>query len=238
MKRCPECGSARAWELADGRSRCRVCGKRYRAASAWVASRLSERTKHRLLEWFVLGVPVYRQRFRGVASAPATERFYRLIRACMAYDEQLREPFAGELECDETTFGGVRPGKRGWGARGKVIVFGVIKRNGQVKAMPIAAHSRAAMMAEIQAHTREGSLYYTDEWQAYATLRLRGDHVIIRKHKGGQRDATTSTASRASGATPRTGSILTGACRQNTSIFTWEKCATGTTTATRTLSPC
>jgi len=27
-------------------------------------------------------------------------------------------------------------------------------------------------------------LYYTDEWQAYATLRLRGDRVIIRKEKG------------------------------------------------------
>src|ERR1700692_2248033 len=29
-----------------------------------------------------------------------------------------------------------------------------------------------------------GSLYYTDEWQAYATLRMRGEHVIIRKEKG------------------------------------------------------
>nr|WP_232314052.1 transposase [Ralstonia sp. A12] len=33
-------------------------------------------------------------------------------------------------------------------------------------------------------HTREGSLYYTDAWQAYATLRLRGDHVVVRKEKG------------------------------------------------------
>ena len=29
-----------------------------------------------------------------------------------------------------------------------------------------------------------GSLYYTDEWQAYVSLRLRGDHVVIRKEKG------------------------------------------------------
>ncbi len=184
MRRCPDCGSTRAYRLGDGRRKCKACGKRYRIASAWSASRLSERTKHRLLEWFVLGVPVYRQRFRGIASAPATERFYRLVRACMAYEEQLREPFQGELECDETTFGGARHGKRGWGAAGKVIVFGVVKRNGQVKAMPIEAHSRSAVMRQIQAHTREGSLYYTDEWQAYATLRMRGEHVLIRKEKG------------------------------------------------------
>lgn len=39
-------------------------------------------------------------------------------------------------------------------------------------------------MRRIQAHTREGALYYTDEWQAYATLRRRGEHVVSRKEKG------------------------------------------------------
>ena len=72
MKRCPECSSKKAYQLADGRLKCITCGKRYRLASAWSASRLPDRTKHRLLEWFVLGVPVYRQRFRGVASATPT----------------------------------------------------------------------------------------------------------------------------------------------------------------------
>lgn len=152
--------------------------------SAWSASHLSDATKHERLRRFVWGVPVYRQRFGGPASAPAIERFYRLVRACMAWTEELREPFEGALECDETTFGGARHGKRGWGAYGKVIVFGIIKRNGQVKALPIAAHGRAEVMRHIQAHTREGALSYTDEWQAYATLRMRGKRVVIRKAKG------------------------------------------------------
>lgn len=39
-------------------------------------------------------------------------------------------------------------------------------------------------MGMIQAHSWEGSLSYTDEWQAYATLRLRGDHGVICKDKG------------------------------------------------------
>lgn len=129
-------------------------------------------------------MPVYRQRFGSPASAPAAERFYRLVRACMAWAEEPREPFEGALECDETTFGGAQLGKRGGGAYGKVIVFGIIKRNGQAKALPIAAHSRAEVMLHIQAHTREGALYYTDEWQAYATLKMRGEHVVIRKEKG------------------------------------------------------
>lgn len=102
----------------------------------------------------------------------------------MAHAEQLRDPFEGSLECDETTFGGARKGKRGWDAAGKAIVFGIVKRNGIVKAWPIPAHDRTSIMNVIQAESREGSLYYTDEWQAYATLRLRGDHVVIRKQKG------------------------------------------------------
>ena len=50
--------------------------------------------------------------------------------------------------------------------------------------MPIETASEANIMREIQAHTREGSLFYTDGWQAYATLPLRGEHVVIRKEKG------------------------------------------------------
>ncbi|WP_206098387.1 IS1595 family transposase [Oleiagrimonas sp. MCCC 1A03011] len=96
--------------------------------------------------------------------------------------EQVK-PFEGAIECDETTFGGARKGKRGWGAAGKVIVFGLVKRNGQVKAMPIPVHDRVSIMREIEAHTHEGALYYTDQWQAYATLKLRGEHVMIRKEK-------------------------------------------------------
>lgn len=184
MKRCPDCGCGHAYELGDGRRKCKGCGCRYTWTSVWDSIRLDGHTKGRLLEMFVLGVPVWRQRFTAPASRPTIERFYRLCRACCAWEEQLREPFEGVLECDETTFGGARHGKRGWGAAGKVIVFGVVKRNGAVKAVPIEAHSRAAVMQQIQAHTREGSLYYTDEWQAYATLKTRGEHVMIRKERG------------------------------------------------------
>lgn len=185
MRKCTACGRARFWALADGRYKCKACGHRQRDdLSAWASVCLTDAQKHQLIERFVLGVPVYRQRFRPVCGANTAEKMYRLLRACCAHAEQWREPFTGALECDETTFGGARHGPRGWGALGKVIVFGIIKRNGEVKAMPIATHDRKAVMQQIDAHTREGSLYYTDQWQAYATLKLRGDHVVIRKEKG------------------------------------------------------
>ena len=36
---------------------------------------------------------------------------------------------SGEIEIDEALFGGHRKGKRGWGAEGKSLVFGIYQRN-------------------------------------------------------------------------------------------------------------
>ena len=63
--------------------------------------------------------------------------FFRLIRAVLALKDECREPFHGSIECDETTFGGRRKGKRCWGASGKIIVFGCLQRNGIVKVFPV-----------------------------------------------------------------------------------------------------
>ena len=40
--------------------------------------------------------------------------------------------FTGEIEVDESYFGGTPKGKRGRGAGGKVPVFDLLKRNGKV----------------------------------------------------------------------------------------------------------
>jgi len=52
----------------------------------------------------------------------------------MIYRKAIKElePLSGEIEMDETLFGGRRPGKRGWGATGKCMVFGIYQRNGKV----------------------------------------------------------------------------------------------------------
>jgi transposase len=112
----------------------------------WQNSRLSETDKKRLLEFFVLGVPAYRARFRAPSSRPTTERFYRQIRAVMALHEELLEPFEGAIECDETMLGGRRRGKRGWGAGGKVLLFGMLKRDGVVRVFPVESRSREVLL--------------------------------------------------------------------------------------------
>lgn len=185
MKRyCPHCHYHWAWKLSDGRFKCRGCGHRYTFQTYWNICRLPNRAKKKLLEYFVLGVPVYRLRFRGPASLPTMQRFFRNIRFALAIQEQCREPFRGEIECDETTFGGKRKGKRGWGAAGKIIVLGILKRNGHVRTFPIQGRGARKILPLVQEHTKPGSLYYTDDWHAYGSLAVRGGHVVVRKEKG------------------------------------------------------
>ena len=47
-------------------------------------------------------------------------------------EQESHEIFDGIVELDESYFGGVRKGKRGRGAAGKVAVFGILKRGGKV----------------------------------------------------------------------------------------------------------
>ena len=102
-------------------------------------------------------MPMYRQRFRALASAPAIERFYRLVRACCAHAEELQEPFEAGTECDETTISGAPHGKRGLGAAGNVIVLGIRQRNVQVKVFAVPAREGKSVIGLVRAHTNPGS---------------------------------------------------------------------------------
>ena len=188
-KSCKSCGHHWFWHLSDGRFKCRACGQRQSFRSVWQSCRLSEASKRKLLEHFVLGVPAYRLRFRMKAfrfpaSLEATERFFLLIRQTMALLEECAAPLEGSIECDESAFGGKRKGKRGWGAAGKTLVFGILKRDGVVRVFPVSNRQKATLLPLIEAHTAQGCLYYTDDYEAYASLKVRGEHVVVTKDKG------------------------------------------------------
>jgi transposase len=129
--------------LGDGRSKYRRCGLRQIFSSVWQSCRLSKTSKSKLLECPVFGVPAYRLRFRGPASTEATEQFFLLIRQTIAILESYQEPLDGTIECDESSFGGHRKGKRGWGAAGKTLVFGILKRNGVVHMFAVDDRQKA-----------------------------------------------------------------------------------------------
>lgn len=182
--RCPKCGFGRAWRLVDRRRKCRRCSHRFTPQTIWDACRLPQKAKRQLLDYFVLGVPAYRLRFKLFANLDTIEKFFLTARAAASLAEECEPILDGLIECDEAMFGGHRKGKRGWGARGKVLVFGMLKRNGKVRVVPVASRETATLIPLIQEHTRPGSLYYSDDWHAYGSLRLRGNHVVVKKEDG------------------------------------------------------
>ncbi len=86
-------------------------------------SRLGARKRSRLSEHFVAGTTA-----RAAAELVGVHRntaasFYTRLRKVVAEETATASPFAGEIEVDESDFGGARKGKRGRGALRKVPVF-------------------------------------------------------------------------------------------------------------------
>jgi transposase len=137
------------------------------------------------VEYFCLGVPAYRLRFQVPYDRKTIQRWFRFFRNAI-YDHHLKEfsELSGEIEMDEAMFGGSRPGKRGWGAAGKHMVFGLYQRNGKVLTFPISSRGIQALGPLMATYTKPGSLYYTDDWHAYTFLDIRGNHVVISKDSG------------------------------------------------------
>ncbi len=83
--------------------------------------------------------------------------------------------FAGEIEVDESYFRARRVrGKRGRGAKGKVPVVGLLKRDGKVYTKIVRHCSKAELMPIIKGKILEESTVYTDGWKSYDSLVLNG----------------------------------------------------------------
>ena len=95
--------------------------------------KLRDKTQLKLLEFFVLAVTARAAADLMGLQANTPTLFYRKLRLIIAEKlETEAAEVAGEIELDESYFGGVRKGKRGRGAAGKVPVFGILKRGGKV----------------------------------------------------------------------------------------------------------
>ena len=99
----------------------------------------------------------------------ATFYYHRLhMLICLATENE--SAFAGEIEVDESYFGGHRKGKRPRGAAGKVPVFGILKRGGKVYTKVIADTKAKTLMGIMQKQIKPDSIVYTDHYRSYNVL--------------------------------------------------------------------
>ena len=118
-------------------------------------------------------------------------RFFHKLREKIAIKQQNRnEQFCGQVELDESYFGGHRKGKRGRGAGGKVAVFGILKRGGKVYTQIIMDAKTNTLMPIIRDKIEPDSIVYTDYWRAYNALdvsefkhyRINHSKLFAKKH--------------------------------------------------------
>lgn len=88
---------------------------------------------------------------------------------------QSEEKMSGEIEVDESYFGARRVrGKRGRGARGKIPVIGLLKREGKVFTQIVPNCERKQLLPVIKGQILANSTVYTDGWNSYDSLVLNG----------------------------------------------------------------
>jgi len=96
--------------------------------------KLSKKVQKQLLEFFVAEVTARTASDLAGINRRTGTLYYQKIREviCDHLKQEGAAYFEGEVELDESYFGEKRKGKRGRGAAGKVIVFGILKRGGKV----------------------------------------------------------------------------------------------------------
>ena len=124
-------------------------------------SRLPTSIHEELVKDFVGGATARSALLTGVNRHTAT-LFFRKLRA--------PELLGGEVEIDESYFGGRRKGKRRRGAGGKVPVFGLLKRGGKVDAVIIPNVGSKTLFPIIRARIKPDAAVYSDSFQAYDVL--------------------------------------------------------------------
>ena len=135
-------------------------------------SRLCTTNQHKLIEHFVAGTTARCAADLVVVNHKTAAYYYHRLREIIAYklSQESDEFLSGEIEVDESYFGGHRKGKRGRGAAGKVPVFGILKRGGKVYTKVIPDAKSDTLMPIIREKVMPDSIVYSDYWRGYNVL--------------------------------------------------------------------
>lgn len=174
--RCPRCEHGPGWRLGDGRYWCEPCRRRV----SITAGTVFHRTRTPLTVWFAAAW--FMTSSKNGVSAKTLHRLlgfgsYQTVWAMLhRYRTAMIRPGRGRLtgyvEVDETYIGGTKPGKRGRGAAGKVLVAVAVEQL-QPKGF---GRCRLRVMSNLEAPTlraflvdcvEPGSVLITDGFASY-----------------------------------------------------------------------
>jgi len=174
-RKCIFCDKNKLYRLKDNRVKCKYCNRYY--------SLQKLRTDMIVLYYFYLEISAKKTANElEIDYQTVQSRFMQFRKAIADYCNQEAKKLNGELELDESYFGGKRKGNRGRGANNKAIVFGILERKGKVHTVIVENVSKETLMEAIKSKTKKGSVFYTDGFKSYADLKQYGKHNVM-KHE-------------------------------------------------------
>ena len=134
-------------------------------------SKISEAKFRQILHCFALDLTASQTAELVRISRRSINSIYGRIRKTIAQECETQSPFKGIIEADEAYFGARRVrGRRGRGALGKTIVFGLLQRGDKVYTEIVPDASQATLQAIIRGKAEMQSVFHTDGWRGYNGL--------------------------------------------------------------------
>lgn len=189
---CPHCGHSKIYRFQNSmRYRCAKCGNDFTIKTGTVFGE----SKLPLRKWFI-AIYLLSTSNKGISSVQLAKQvgvtqktawfMDHRIRAALKQGKQL---LSGTIELDETYLGGREKNKhqskrvagtQGRNTKTKVPVFGLIQREGEVRAIATDDVKMRTVEKYIMRNAKIGSKLYTDDFSSYSRLGKFFQHEVIR----------------------------------------------------------
>jgi len=194
--RCPYCSSTKQSPMKkEYRYHCNNCNTSF---SVMVGT-IFHNTKLPLQKWF-LAISLVINAKKGIAARQlgrdlnvTKDTAWRILMQIRKAMREYGELLQGIIEADETYVGGKNKnrhknkkikGGQGRGGKDKQPVFGIIQRDGKVKAGKVKDTKKQTLQKIISQNVKKGSTIMTDEWVAYNGLAKNYLHKIVNHGSG------------------------------------------------------
>lgn len=178
LKICPDCKKKTKFHRVNNRKcyACQICAYQIHP----LADTIFHKSETSLKSWF-FAIFLFSNSKNGVSGKELQRQLgvtyktaWRMAKQIRMLFKQGKEPLENIVEADETYVGGKAKGKRGRGAEHKTAVFGLVQRQGEVRA-EIVPNTKARTILPIMAeNVKPGSRLMTDEYGPYNKVRSMG----------------------------------------------------------------
>ena len=182
---CPYCENTRIGRVRRGKYKCYGCRKEWGPRRGSILEGLRVPLVRVLIsiKLFELDTSVREAADQlGLSYNTVYDLFDLFRRSIIRTDSDTAFTLSGEIEMDESYFGGRRKGNRGRGVAGKIPVFGILERGGKVRVEVVQNVTGETLLTMAIKKVKRGSLVYTDKFRSYNGLisygfrHLRIDH--------------------------------------------------------------